>query len=235
MQVLLAILVVVLVLAVASTAYALDDFNFGLGASHLVGENDAYIGHSVQYSVDGNINLEKQAGHELSTGARMRQVITGEGSMSKESAILMHQGNIRVMDEQDWQTAEDALRNLKVTTSIKLTTPSITENDAALTHQIWAVSVAASPGHSGQLYQDFEASFEPGLFEELFGRDNDYFIIEQQAGMSEGTLRRYIDISSPVSGGLLYEDMRVDGMAYVNEVFSLINTRGVDTFWHELF
>ncbi len=229
------ILVAILVLAVASTAYALDNFNFGLGASHLVGENDAYIGHSVQYSFDGTIDLKKQAGHELSTGARMRQVITGEGSMTKESAILMHQGNIRVMDEQDWQTAEDALRNLKVTTSIKLTTPPIIENDDALTHQIWAVSVEASPGHTGQLYQDFEASFEPGLFEELFGLDNDYFIIEQQAGVSEGTLRRFIDISSPVSGGLLHEDMRVDGTAFVSEAFSSINTRGVDSIWHELF
>ncbi len=100
------VLVLVLITAFATVAYA---------------EN--YMDHNVEYDMDGKIDLEKQSGYEYGTGARMRQVITGEGSMEKESSIFMEEGYIEVNDQQDWVTDEQALRNLKVTNSIKLSSP----------------------------------------------------------------------------------------------------------------
>ena len=50
-----------------------------------------------------------------------------------------------------------------------------------------------------------------------------YFDIEQQARTSQGTLRRYIDISSPFNHGYLMEDMSVVGRSDVQETFSMQN------------
>ncbi len=44
---------------------------------------------------------------------------------------------------------------------------------------------------------------------------------EQQAGTSQGTVKRYADISSPWSGAYLYENMRVVGSAEINETFTM--------------
>ena len=45
----------------------------------------------------------------------------------------------------------------------------------------------------------------------------------QQSGTTGGELRRHIDISSPWSGGYLYEDMTVIGSASVTESFTMNN------------
>ncbi len=234
---------------------------------------DSSMSHTIQYDMEGRIELRKQSGHEYGTGARMRQEITGEGSMEKESDIFMEEGYIRVDDQQDWVTAEDAMRNLTVTNSTRLFTPPafvydgtdarvwweevhrafrpvfFTGDEApdfsareearlwrALTRQIWAVSVEANPGHFGELNAGFEAVYRPGTENMAFFNAEDYFEIEQHAATGDGTLRRFIDISSPVSQAFLHEDMRVDGTASVTEAFSLINTtRLTSRFWHELF
>lgn len=82
-----------------------------------------YMGHSINYNLEGRINFRRHAGHFCNTGAEMKQVITGEGTITKESAIIMQEGFLTVMDDQDFTTAEDAVQNLVVTTSIKLCTP----------------------------------------------------------------------------------------------------------------
>lgn len=234
---------------------------------------DGYIGHSIDYNMDGRVEMQKQAGHEYETGARMRQVIEGQGEMRKQASIEMEEGYLEVEDNQDWVTAEDALRDLTVTTSIRLFTPAkyvygteeavvwwedvyealspvYYEGDGdpdfsarqrshrwdALTSQIWAVQVSASPGESGLLRSDFEAVYGPGAA--AAGADTflgDYFEIEQLASTSEGTLRRYIDISSSRRHAYLFEDMRVDGTAAVDEAFSLINITGAGLNWYDLF
>jgi len=45
----------------------------------------------------------------------------------------------------------------------------------------------------------------------------------QQSGTTGGELRRYINISSPRSGGYLFEDMTVIGSASVTESFTMDN------------
>ncbi|MBM4236611.1 MAG: hypothetical protein FJ152_09115 [Firmicutes bacterium] len=47
--------------------------------------------------------------------------------------------------------------------------------------------------------------------------------LSQLSGTTGGELRRYIDISSPWSGGYLFEDMTVVGSASVTESFTMNN------------
>ncbi len=65
-----------------------------------------------------------------------------------------------------------------------------------------------------------------------------YFNMDQHARTSQGTLKRYIDISSPISGAYLHEDMSVVGKSDVKDAFSLVNVAaGADVpgAWWKLF
>jgi len=122
-------LIAVILLALfifSSTAFAQDDnddndVQIELGRN--IDPKAGYIGHSVNYDLEGRIDFRKQAGHLCNTGAQMRQAITGDGSISKEAEIIMQEGFITVTDDQDFTTAVDALQNLIVTTSIELCSP----------------------------------------------------------------------------------------------------------------
>ncbi len=65
-----------------------------------------------------------------------------------------------------------------------------------------------------------------------------FFNMDQHARTSMGTLKRYIDISSPFSHGYLHEDMSVVGKSDVKEVFGMVNLlAGADVpgDWWDLF
>ena len=120
-----------------------------------------------------------------------------------------------------------------------------------LTNQIWAARVEANPGEVGQLSQDFEAAYGPfdgagitathaGFNDEWgfgtragypwgFTRGVDYvgnyFNMDQFAYTSGGQTMRYINISSPFSHALVFEDMSVTGMAEIEDVFVMDNIR----------
>ncbi len=135
-----------------------------------------------------------------------------------------------------------------------------------LTDQIWAAQVEAEPGETGLLNQEFEAAYgntyagEVGSKDELaddawgFVKDEDladgyapvrgeeyvgnYFNIEQHAMITGGTLKRFIDISSPFDGSYLHEDFEVTGEADVEEAFNMTNIEPgteVAVLWHDLF
>jgi len=310
--------------------------------------------HNVTYKMSGTIDLEKQVGHLCNTGGEMKQTIKGEGEMTKVMNTTQVAGRLTVSDEQEWVTAEDAARNLTVTTVIELCAPpkyeattteyvygqevgwqklrsedyipsprQLYESRAqdstlrtqalaayrdnaemlaqilnatneelrelliastegltryettkyeALTNQIWAVQVSPDPGFSGSLTQDFEAAYGPfggwiddpegavpgnvdgrsggdfwyfqtdadGVVGVTAGDDyvGNYFNIDQSARTSQGTVRRYIDISSPWSHAYLYEDMEVVGMAEIEETFAMNNLApGAEAVpdWWDLF
>ena len=137
------------------------------------------------------------------------------------------------------------------------------EDWEALTNQIWAVQVAADPGYSGNLHQDFVAAYGPysGLDNDNFDADGNwnvddkwgwdgsdavvgtdyvgnYFNIDQSARTSQGTLQRFIDVSSPWNHGYLMEDMSVVGQSEIDEAFTMDNLpAGEDTEvdWWVLF
>jgi len=135
----------------------------------------------------------------------------------------------------------------------------------ALTEQIWAAQVEAEPGEEGMLDQEFEAAYGDtyaGIvgekddladdawgfvdadvdagYEPVRGEDyvGNYFNIDQHAMTTGGTLKRFIDISSPFDGSYLREDFEVTGEADVQEAFDMTNIEPgeeVEVVWHELF
>jgi hypothetical protein len=78
--------------------------------------------------------------------------------------------------------------------------------------------------------------FSGGLSAAYAGTDQDLGFT-QQSGTTGGELSRYIDISSPWSGGYLYEDMTVTGSASISESFVMYNLKpgsNVD-YWEKAF
>jgi len=132
--------------------------------------------HSTEYEMDGSIDLEKQVGHLCNTGAEMKQVIEGEGEMTKVMDTSQVAGVLTVDDEQDWVTAEDAVRNLTVTSAIELCAPPKTvyggEDD---THEdvkipVEALYMAENFGINDEVGENedlLEDVFDPDEFSEL--------------------------------------------------------------------
>ena len=132
---------------------------------------------------------------------------------------------------------------------------------SAVSGQVWAVQVQADPGFSGNLHQDFEAAYGPYVPAAFDGDGNvvvpanswthvggvptlganyvgDYFAIEQMARTSQGTVQRFIDISSLWSGAYLHEDMSVVGKSEISEGFEMMNlTPGAQVIglWWDIF
>ncbi|HSW35124.1 MAG TPA: hypothetical protein VLH18_00805, partial [Candidatus Limnocylindrales bacterium] len=79
--------------------------------------------HSATYSLDGNVNLQRQAGHLCNTGAEMKQTITGIGKVAKTTSAAMIPGRLTVTDTNDIVTAPGAARNLAVISVIELCAP----------------------------------------------------------------------------------------------------------------
>jgi len=130
--------------------------------------------------------------------------------------------------------------------------------------QVWAASVTADPGHQGQLEMDFEAAYGPyggfysnaadgaddpdswwvstdgkGIFP-VVGSDyvGNYFTIDQHLSSTDGTSKRYIDISSPWSHAYVYEDMELHGFADIREEFEMKNLpagQDLDPDWWKVF
>ena len=75
------------------------------------------------FMFDGTIDFKTTAGHWCNTGAQMEQRISGVGTMEKTMDIHMQEGKIAVSDYNEWVTAPNAVRNLAVTTAIKLCAP----------------------------------------------------------------------------------------------------------------
>lgn len=49
------------------------------------------------------------------------------------------------------------------------------------------------------------------------------FVLDQNMSNSQGTVNRYIDISSPFSGAYLYENLTVVGRSEINDSFTMDN------------
>ncbi len=65
-----------------------------------------------------------------------------------------------------------------------------------------------------------------------------YFHMDQWARTSDGTLKRFIDISSPFTHAYLMEDMEVTGESEVEEAFTMDNIAAgedMDVTWYDLF
>ncbi len=122
-----------------------------------------------------------------------------------------------------------------MTTSFAATPEPLTgKGYTALSEQVWASSVSAYSGQSGSYSVGMQAAY--GVFVDEDDKDyvGDYFNIEQKSYVSDGETKRHIDISSPVSGAYLMEDVNVIGKAKISDYFSLVNYKpglAEDTGW----
>jgi len=151
--------------------------------------------HTADYLMDGYIQIDKEIGDPCETGAAKNQNIRGYGQMTKSETLDIAAHIIAVEDTINWQTAEDALRNLEVTSTIELCArPMVTADDdyqdggydikegdvispyhplvvdgllsvTRKTDQVWAASASANPGHTGAYETDFIAAYGPGPYE----------------------------------------------------------------------
>jgi hypothetical protein len=89
--------------------------------------------------------------------------------------------------------------------------------------QVWASSVTASSGHSGSYSVGMHSAYGVYVDDEDKDYVGDYFNLEQKSFVQNGETNRHIDISSPVSGAYLMENLAVDGMAKIQDSFALVN------------
>jgi hypothetical protein len=82
-----------------------------------------YMTYTQDLKADGDIQLERQAGHLCNTGGQWNQNIDGQGELTKVTSLNMVEDKITVGDQNDFVTAVDAVRNLTVTSTIQLCAP----------------------------------------------------------------------------------------------------------------
>jgi hypothetical protein len=102
----------------------------------------------------------------------------------------------------------------------------------------WETSWNAAPSSYTDTWR-WETN-KDGISGAAVGKDfiGDYFTMEQHARTSQGTLRRYIDKSSPWSHAYLHEDMSVVGKSDIKEAFKMDNLpagKDVPKDWWRLF
>ena len=159
-------------------------------------EASTRFSHTADYRIGGLIEIDKQIGDPCSTGAVKRQTIRGYGEMTKSEKLDIAPHIMAVEDEMDWITAEDAVRNLEVISTIDLCARPLTiaaedyqeegydikEGDVispyhplvvdgllrtrSQTSQTWGNAVTPNPGHVGSYDVDFIAAYGPGPREE---------------------------------------------------------------------
>ena len=76
--------------------------------------------HSARYKLDGMMNITRSFGDPCRTGAYKEQSIRGYGQLTKNEDALIAYHIMTVEDEMEWSVAEDAVRGLRVTSSIEL-------------------------------------------------------------------------------------------------------------------
>ncbi len=151
--------------------------------------------HTADYFMDGYIEIDKDIGDPCTTGASKNQTIRGYGQMTKSETLDIAPHIMALEDEIDWVTAEDAVRNLEVTSTIRLCARPLSAaaevyededydidagdiispyhplvvagllNVTGKTQQIWGSSISANPGHVGSYASGFIAAYGPGPYE----------------------------------------------------------------------
>jgi len=151
--------------------------------------------HRADYLMDGYIEIDKDIGDPCTTGASKNQTVRGYGRMTKSESLDIAPYIMAVEDEMDWVTAEDAVRNLEVTSTIELCARPMAAADAVYddydyeidegdiispyhplvvdgllditnkTEQVWGSAISANPGHVGSYSADFIAAYGPGPYE----------------------------------------------------------------------
>ena len=85
-----------------------------------IAEGSTRFSHQAEYRVGGLIRIDKEIGDPCTTGASKTQNIIGYGELTKSENIQIAPHIMSLEDKIDWTTAEDAIRNLSITSTIEL-------------------------------------------------------------------------------------------------------------------
>ncbi len=172
------------------------------------------------YDVNGIILMKIQAGSDYDQSGQHKSLVRGVGQLQRYDYIAMSKYGIIVDTDNIWTADPDSLRGMEVAGTFRLHDQyegEETEGEngdsipPADSPQIFAVSVDADSGESGQMSQ--------GIRVDSSGEHN-FFSIDQHAQTSEGTVKRYIDITDPASGAYLFEDSKIVGRVNITEMLN---------------
>jgi hypothetical protein len=86
----------------------------------VIAQTDERFTHTIYYDIGGRIAINRQLGHECTTGAVKRQTINGYGEVKKAETVKIAANIITVDETLDWSVPAGALGNLSVVTTINL-------------------------------------------------------------------------------------------------------------------
>lgn len=202
------ILVFIFALAVGTTTYA----------------EPGHLTYRKKYNIDGIILMKIQAGSDYDASGQYKAMVRGVGSLERNEYIAMGKNSMIADSENFWVADPDSLRGLEVAGTFRLhdqyagnfSEGSNAESPASAVYspQMFATSVDAKKGESGELAQSFSVDSSG---------NTSSFAINQHTETSDGKVKRYIDITDPASGAYLFEDSEIVGKVNITE---WLNSKG---------
>ncbi|MDW7740198.1 MAG: hypothetical protein SCJ97_09115 [Bacillota bacterium] len=161
------------------------------------------ISYQKSYDLDGIILIKILSGDEYSGAGFHKTLVKGVGNLQRVEAGTVGDGTLAVSSESSWIADPDSLRGLEVASTFGLNPES--EYLDSNYPQVFAVSVKADRGESGQLTQNISA--ESG--------ESNSLAIYQHAETSDGTVKRYIDLAFLDPDARIFEDTKIVGYASI--------------------
>ncbi len=172
------------------------------------------------YDLDGIILMKIQTGSDYNTTGQHKTLVKGQGELTRDELVKLSKGGIVVENDNLWVADPDSLRGLEVASTFQLN-----DNEGGGTfgnqqnnkqsEQVFAVSVDANRGEEGSLSQKISAA--SAVYSD---EDENFFSISQTASTSDGTVKRRIDLTEPVSGEYLFEDTVIKGRVHISEILT---------------
>lgn len=196
------ILVFLFALAVGTTTYA----------------EPGHLTYRKKYNINGIILMKIQAGSDYDPSGQYKAMVQGAGSLERDEYIAMSKSGMIADSENFWVADPDSLKGLEVAGTFRLHDQyagSFSEGNnqespasAVYSPQMFATSVDAKRGESGELAQSFVVDSSG---------NHSHFAINQHTETSDGKVKRYIDITDPASGAYLFEDSEIVGEVSITE------------------
>lgn len=187
------------------------------------------------YNLDGSILMKIQAGSDYDSTGQHKAMVRGIGSLERDEYIIMGKEGMSVSNNSSWTADPNSLRGLEVAGTFRLHDQY--EGDSKYdgktvrsdSEQIFAVSVDANPGEKGSLSQGISAASS------VYGNDDYMFAIDQSLSTSDGTVKRFIDITDPATGAYLFEDAEIRGKVDISEELRSTGNDGKFTLFEDTF
>ena len=192
-------------------AFVISVFVIFLLSSTSVLANSPHVYYDKSYILDGSILMKMQAGDTSSSTAEHKTLVEGRGSLERRDSLKIGRGYLDVITDSSWKAEDTLIGGLTVASTVKLNEEAVDGSNNG-TRQVFAVLVKANPGEEGSLSQDMSAASEV-----YSDGDDNYFYIDQRAYTSGGTVKRYIDLTEPVTGEYLFEDSLIKGYIEITD------------------